>query len=140
MPQFDVAGKIAKVDTERGWIFGWASVANDRHGNPVVDSQGDVIDIYDLEKAGCDFTLESRIGREMHVRKGVARLITSMVFTPEIIKALELPDDAVPQGWFVGFQVDDTEVLAKARSGEYSSFSIGGTGVREKVEEVASDN
>lgn len=139
MPQFDVSGKIKKVDVERGWIFGWASVCVTKSGETVVDSQGDVIDVADLEDAAYEYVLTSRDGGEMHVAKGVSTLIESMVFTPEKIEKLGLPADAIPCGWWVGFAITDEGVLAKARSGEYAAFSIGGSGVREKVEETLND-
>jgi hypothetical protein len=136
MPDFKATGTIQKVDEAQGLIFGWASVCVTKSGETVVDSQGDLIDIADLEEAAYEYVLESRDGGEMHVQKGVSRLVETMVFTPEKIEKLGLPPDALPCGWWVGFQIDDPDVLAKAKSGEYSMFSIGGSGVREVVEDA----
>lgn len=41
----------------------------------------------------------------------------------------------MPVGWWIGFRVTDDDVWEKVKSGEYSMFSIGGTAIREEVED-----
>lgn len=111
-------------------IFGWASVIEE-NGVPVEDSQGDVIEADELEKAAYSFSLKKGVAGENHDRVGVGRLIESMVFTKEKQEALGI--DLKKVGWFVGFQIDDSEVWKKIETGEYLDFSIGGLGVREEI-------
>lgn len=121
-----IKGRITKLD-ERQIVFGWASVAE------IEDSQGDVIPLEELEKAAYEYVLNSREGGEMHETIGVAKLIESMVFTPEKLKSLGLKEDATKHGWFVGFKVEDAAAWEKIKSGEYKMFSIGGSARRKKV-------
>lgn len=128
MSDFKASGTIEKVDEDQRLVFGWASVI-EKNGEPVVDSQGDVIYPAELEKAAYDFVLFSRDAGEMHERIGVGKIVESMVFTKEKTKALGLSEGSLPVGWWVGFKVD-AEVFAKIKSGEYKAFSIGGAGKR----------
>lgn len=130
--------EISKLDEDQQQAFGWASIAS-VDGRPVVDLQGDVIGIDELEKAAYSYVLDSRVGGVMHQRvdksqpKKVGTLIESFVVTPEKIEKMGLPDDT-PQGWWIGFQVEDDEVWKGVKEGTYSMFSIHGKGRREPVE------
>ncbi len=126
-----IVAKIAKADEHL--IFGWASVAADEDGIPVVDSEGDVIPISELEQAAYRFVEFSGAGGEMHSKIGVAQLVESFVVTPEKMEALEL-QGSIPLGWWVGFRVTDDDVWAKIKSGVYTMFSIGGRARREELQ------
>ena len=52
--------KVLKFDTERQYVFGWASVAITKDGQQVEDLQGDLIDVDDLEEAAYQFALQYR--------------------------------------------------------------------------------
>ena len=56
------------------------------------------------------------------------------VFTKEKMQAMGLPEDALPQGWWIGFYIDDDDAWEKIKSGDYRMFSIEGTGTRVSVE------
>lgn len=127
-----ITGKVAKVDRDKFLIFGWASVAVDAEGKAVVDSQGDIIDIADLEKAAYNFVLSDGYGSEMHTGKHVARLVESIVFTDDKIAALGL-EGTIQRGWWCGFKIHDAEVWQKVKTGEYTMFSIGGRATREMM-------
>lgn len=127
-----IEGKIVKSSEER-LVFGWASVSRDASGQWIVDSEGDVIEPADLEKAAYEFVMVCGEGGDNHERTGVAKLVESCVFTPEKCVALGL-EQKMPTGWWVGFKVLDEEVWLKIKSGEYSMFSIGGEAVREGIE------
>lgn len=128
--QFD----IAKTDEDRQLVFGWLSVAVDKAGEVIIDSQGDIIEEEVLEKAAYDFTLDARRAGAMHKRiDGIGRLVESMVFTVEKQEALGIPEGTLPVAWWIGFKIDDSDTWAKVKSGEYSAFSIGGKAVREEV-------
>lgn len=126
-----IVAKIAKADEHL--IFGWASVAADEDGIPVVDSEGDVIPITELEQAAYRFVELSGSGGEMHSKIGVAQLVESFVVTPEKLATLGLTGE-MPLGWWVGFRVTDDDVWAKIKSGVYTMFSIGGRARRENLQ------
>ena len=126
---------IHKSDDEKRLAFGWAIVSLDEQGQQIQDFQDDLIDPEELERAAYDFVRLYREGGEMHERGGCAVLVESMVFTPEKIKAMGIPEGTLPIGWWIGFYVTDDEVWEKVKSGEYPMFSIEGTAVREPMEE-----
>jgi len=125
---------IVKKDDEQQIAFGWLSVSKDKDGNLIEDSQGDVIEPEDLEKAAYDYMLYARGNGEMHKVLQVGRPIESMFFSLEKQKALGIPDGTVPEGWWIGYKVDQPDVWEKVKSGDYSEFSIGGAGQREKID------
>ena len=128
---------IYKSDDDRRLVFGWASVAIRTNGTQIEDWQGDVIDPEDLEDAVYEYVLEFRDAGEEHIstlrKKG--KLVESVVFTKEKMKAMGIPEGIVPEGWWIGFKVQDDEAWAKVKSGQYSMFSIEGSGVREPIVE-----
>ena len=128
--------EIAKADTDKQQIFGWASVV-EVDGNPVVDLQGDYISVDEMEKAGYEYVMKSRKGGDMHLRDDwspiqKSEMIESFIVTPEKRDAMGLPD-SVPTGWWVGFKVQDPDVWSKVKSGERTGFSIHGRGRREAM-------
>lgn len=134
MEQWSSPVDVKKIDDERQMVFGWFSVAVDKAGNPVVDSQGDVIESGDLEKAAYDFVLHARRAGEMHEQlDDVGRLVESVVFTAEKRAAMGIPDGVVPDAWWGGFKIDDSDAWKRVKARNYVDFSIGGTGSREQV-------
>jgi len=130
-----LSGRIHKVDDERRLVFGWAYVAKTAGGDQVTDHSGDEVDPENLEEVAYDYVLHSRDGGEMHVAKGVSRLVESLVVTKEKLSGMGLAEDALPAGWWVGFRVDDDAVWKRVKDGELAMFSIGGTGTREEIAE-----
>ena len=130
---FDIYTEISKVDTEKRQVFGWASVTKSG-GVDVVDLQGDVIPLEEIEKAAYEFVKKSRVGGKMH-QKGdtgpihVSDMIESFVVTPEKKAAMGLPDET-PEGWWVGFKVNDDDTWAEAKDGKLAGFSVHGSGRR----------
>lgn len=125
--KIEFIANISKLDEAQRLVFGWFSVIEE-NGEVVKDLQGDMISEAELEKAAYDFVLNARVGGEMHVRKGVGRLVESIMFTKEKQKALGI--DLKKVGWWGGFKVDDEDVWEGVRSGKYVAFSIGGKGKR----------
>lgn len=145
MSDYTLSGEFSKFDEDERIAFGWASVTN-LDGQEVVDRQGDIIKIDDLERSAYNYVLSSRVGGEMHKKeiyldtdgmskaigtrpKKVAELVESVVLTPEKIEKMGLPA-STPQGWWIGFKVTDDEVWKGVKSGKYSAFSIHGSGKR----------
>lgn len=125
--------KIAKSIEDKRIAFGWASIAKDEAGNDLVDLSDDIIEPDTLENAAYEFVKLYREGGEMHERGGCATLVESIVFTPEKMSAMGIPEGTLPTGWWIGFHVTDDEVWSKVKSGEYPMFSIEGEAVREPV-------
>jgi hypothetical protein len=130
--------KILKADPENRTIFGFACI--NKIGEELVeDLQADLFPTHELEKTAHNFALDARVQGEMHVRKGVGRMIENFVVTYEKMQAISdhLTKMGIPnilktgcEGWFVGFKVDDNGVWESVKKGEYPAFSIGGTGKR----------
>lgn len=132
--------KIQKSDDEKRLAFGWASAAANINGETVEDCYGDIIEIEELEQAAYAFVELYREGGEMHERGGCAVLVESIVFTPEKIAAMGIPEGTVPTGWWIGFKVTDDDVWAKVKDGSYPMFSIEGQAVRVPEAEEGDDN
>ena len=130
-PAWEVPLEVRKVDPDQQMIFGWASVVT-KDGKPIVDKQGDIIPVDELERAFYHYVLFSRNQGHMHTKTGVGRLIECMVFTAEKQKALGI--DLGMEGAWVGFLVDDPEVWAAHKRGELPELSIGGFSVPVEME------
>ena len=131
--------EFSKVDEDKHEVFGWASVV-ELDGKPVVDRQGDWITPDEIENAAYKYVLNSRKGGHQHKRDGEAafhasNMIESIVFTPEKISKMGLPDD-FPVGWWVGYKVHDGETWDKVKRGDVTGFSIHGSGKRVKLGEA----
>ncbi len=124
---------ILKSDDDRRLVFGWASVAVRVTGEVIKDWQEDIIDIDDLENAAYAYTADFGTAGEMHERGGVGRLIESVVFTKEKAAAMGIPPEILPEGWWVGFHINDPNVWEKVKDGTYNMFSIEGTAQRIQV-------
>lgn len=131
MTDFSLTCEFEKRDDEKQIVWGWASVVTEGH-KPVVDRQGDLISVDDIQKAAHDFMAFYRTGGEMHEKMGIGTVIESVVFTKALQDALGI--DLGREGWFVGMRVDDPKVWQAVKNGEYRGFSIGGSGVRKDME------
>ena len=133
---FEIYTEISKVDEDKRQVFGWASVTK-HNGVDVLDLQDDMLPLEEIEKAAYDFVHKSRVGGNMH-QKGeegpihVSDMIESFVVTPEKKAAMGLPDD-FPEGWWVGYKVNDDKTWGEAKDGKLAGFSIHGSGRRVPV-------
>lgn len=125
--------EIVRKDADQRRVFGYGSVAVSKTGEAVVDLQGDIIEVAELEEAVYDYVLDSRVGGEMHTGDAPSRLIESVIFTPEKLAKMGIPEGVVPLGWWCGFQVTP-ETFAKVKDGSRLMFSVEGSGVREPTE------
>lgn len=126
-------GAVLKIDQEQRMVYGWASVIEE-NGQPVVDSQGDIIREPVLVKAAQQFMLDARAGKVMHQGNQVADIVESVVMTKDVQKALGI--DLGKVGWFIGMKVAEgsNELWDQVKNGEFPMFSIGGKGRRKNVE------
>lgn len=129
---FGLEFDFAKKNEDERLVFGWLSVAKDKDGITLVDRQDDIIEPVDLEKAAYDFVLNARVATESHERK-VGKLVESCMFTKEKQEALGIPDGVMPEGWWVGYYIEDDQAWDKVKSGELTAYSIGGKGKRKEV-------
>lgn len=122
--------RIAKIDPDKRQVFGWANVSIRKSGKVVADHQGHIIPIDELEPAAYEFALSYRDAGGDH-RKGfiTGQMIESVVFTIEKMKAMGIPPGTVPEGWWVGFQIDSDTAWDKVKNGDYRMFSIEGSAV-----------
>lgn len=131
---FVIYAKSAYTEDSMQLVFGWGSVYS-VNGVPYVDTQDDLIDEYELEKAVYDFMLAPKHD-EMHERiVPDSKIIESVVITDSKLRAM-FPDGPYPtgnRGWWLGIRIFDKEVYAKHKSGEYTGFSITGTAIRKEV-------
>jgi hypothetical protein len=134
--------RITKIDEEQQLVFGFFNI--NKIGDELVeDLQNDLIETETLEKAAYNFVLNARIAGQEHVRKGVGRLVESVMLTYEKQRTMEeclksIGIDAKIslgcEGWFGGFKVDDADVWKAVKAGDYPAFSIGGGGTRTPIE------
>ena len=134
----NVSFTITKTEPDKMMVFGWANVAVDAEGTQITDLQGDVVDPEELEKAAYDHVLNFRSTGERHdpgLRKK-GRLVESCIFTKEKQAAIGIPPGTVPEGWWVGYKIDDPQAWEKIKKGEYQMFSIEGKGKRDPIEKA----
>ena len=129
-----ILASFSKLDEERRRASGWAYMVKAADGSQVVDHSGEFVeDVEALEDAVAEYVLTSRDGDEMHTEPVVAKLVGSVVITPEKLAAMGAEGAALPTGWWVEFQIQSEETWKRVKSGELSMFSIHGAGEKEPV-------
>ena len=128
--------EIKKAEPERQMIFGWASVVK-KNGEYIVDKQGDIIPVDELENAVLNYMLESREHGVQHAIGGTGQLVMSFLTTPEYMKAFGLTQQDGLEGWIAGYKIDDPELWEAHKRGILPDFSIGGSSIPfEPVEDI----
>jgi hypothetical protein len=122
---------ITKSDDSQQRLFGWASIAVMKDGTPLLDLQGDVIEIDDLEEAFYAYVKEAGGLNFEHNGPVRGQLIEAIVFTPAKLEALGLAPGSVPLGAWAGFHLPDPADYQLVKSLGYFMFSIEGSGLRE---------
>lgn len=128
---WSVSVPIAKVDDDEHMIWGWASVIEE-DGTVVTDKQDDKIELAELSTAARTFMKFYRVGGDMHEAMGAGDIVESIVFTPDLQKALGI--DLKKVGWFIGYHVTDADVWKRVKSGDLKAFSFGGRARRVEAE------
>lgn len=125
---------VTKIDHDKRQVFGWANVSVRKSGDVISDYQDHIVPIDELEQAAYHFALSYRDAGAEH-RDGylTGKMIESIVFTKEKMTAMGIPDGTVPEGWWIGFQIDDDTAWEKVKKGDYRMFSIEGTAVPEEA-------
>lgn len=140
-PVSDIVGKdedftftadILKSDEDQRLVYGWASIIFE-DGEPVTDSQGDIIAEDDLLEAAHNYVSQYREAKAMHEGDQIGEVVESLVFTSDVQKALGI--DLGKIGWFIGMKIHDDEIWEKVKSGSLAAFSIGGRGRRIEIDD-----
>lgn len=121
------------LDEARRLVTAWASVVTDGEGKPVVDSQGDIIPVEELQNAVLEMAsggMDGKVGVN-HEVEGVGSILESMVITKEKREKAGLGDG--PEGWLVTFKIHDDGVWERIRSGELLELSIAGEAERVEI-------
>lgn len=136
---------ISKVDDERRLVYAWASIARKADGTLPHDSQGDVIDTPEAEQAWedafYDFLPRAATADDMHTDFDVAQIVGGVVTTPELAKALSIPDGTLPTGALIVVRVPKTPrgdaLWSDIRTGKRKMMSIVASVSREEIAEAA---
>ena len=132
MPEqsFSITASVAKLDDEKQLVTGWAVISNDASGRPVIDAQGDLIPLAELEKAAHELVLTGGADKtdDMHERFKVGDVVEAMVVTKAKREALGMGPG--PEGLVVTMKVRDAKTWADVKAGKKLELSIFGTGQR----------
>ncbi len=138
----DTPFKVTKVDEDRRLVFGIFNVTT-KGGEPVVDTQDEVIETATLEDAAYKFVLKVRSAGREHQQMEVGTLVESVVLTKEKQEAIQSAlDQAGISGtikidaefWWGGFFIESTSVWESIKSGKFRAFSIGGMATRTSLD------
>lgn len=129
------SGTFSKIDEDKRLVYGWASVVTEG-GMPVIDKQGDMLDIDDLQKATHAFMATGRAAGQNHERdeEGIVsygKIVEAVVFTEDLQSALGI--HLGKTGLFIAVKVDDDDVWKSVKDGSLKAFSIGGRGQRKEI-------
>jgi hypothetical protein len=154
--------KITGVDLEKRRVIAWAYVARKADGTLGTDSGGkttidsveienatdrDVVDTPEafkaLEDSFYEFISSGKAeADDMHVEVGVAKPVGGVAFTPEVIKALGIPEGIVPLGILTVIDIPKNErgdqLLADIHSGKRRQLSIVAAVQRTAIESAKS--
>lgn len=139
--EIEATFKIAKVGTgDSPLIHGWAFTCTDETGAAYHDLQGDAITA-DFIKAAEDWLASGGAVDEMHNEVQTAKIAFCYPLDADVIAAL-IGKEAGAATKISGLAAavrPTAEQLAKIRAGDYTGFSIQGTGVREAVKSAPAD-
>lgn len=131
--------RFTKMQPEQRKVFGWLYVCRRKDGSIVVDHSREVVSIEELESATYGYVLDHRNGGVMHRRNAdgslikVARLCECICYTPEKKAMMEVPDGVLPDGTWIGLQIDDEPTWLDIKSGKLRMFSFGGWARRQPL-------
>ncbi|MFQ5793297.1 MAG: XkdF-like putative serine protease domain-containing protein [Acidobacteriota bacterium] len=130
---------FAKVDEARRLVTAKASVVTYADGRPVVDHEGDVIPIGDLEDAFIEAFADGGLGKggENHTKLDVADIVQHFTLSRDERVALGFgPGEELG---IVKFRVTDDATWKDVLSGKLAEVSIAGNGERVEIDEKLFD-
>lgn len=128
---FGLTFEFEKADSDGRYVRGWASVIS-VDGNPVEDTQGDVISPDEMRKAAHRFITDARVAKMMHDGEAVGEVVESVIVDDDFVKAMGAT--TTKRGWWIGMAIHDPAVRKGVKIGILKAFSIGGRGKRRAME------
>jgi hypothetical protein len=103
----------------------------------IIDSQGDVVDEQEIQKAAHDYLVASRASDVQHseVTLGFGgRPVADVVESYVAPRDMDVHGKKVIKGaWVIGMHVNDPDVWRRVEKGELTGYSIGGSAIREPI-------
>ena len=116
---------ILKADEDKRIVYG---IVLEPH---TVDLQGDVLGVDTIEEAAHKYLTASRTVGDSHSHKADAEVVESYLAPADY----ELGGQSISKGtWIMGVRILDDAMWQLVKDGEYTGFSIGGTGTRHAIE------
>lgn len=122
---------VTDVNESLGIVFGWGMITK-VNGEDYYDTDNQHMTEGAMLKATSSFMEDSRISNDMHTPVDIGLVVHSFPLTDEIAKSMGIFSNI--NGWMVGVK-PDKDTLAKFASGEYTGFSVEGSGNFEDEEE-----
>jgi len=134
---FEIRGKVAKVDSKLGLVFGFGAVSMEK-GARYFDAHDEHVSEAELLKGALNFVEHWQIAGEEH-RDGASGEVEKRGTVPfvfplltDVAKALGIESET--HGILVALK-PDAEMMAKFESGELTGFSMGGVARRREVDD-----
>jgi hypothetical protein len=115
---------VTEIDKSQGIVYGWGMIT-DINGEPYYDLDNLHTPADIMVKATSEFMETARVSNDSHTPLDIGIVVHSFPLSNEIAKAMGITSNI--NGWMVGVK-PDADTLAKFVSGEYTGFSIEGTG------------
>lgn len=115
---------VTGIDETLGIVFGWGMITK-INNEPYYDLDNQYIPNDVMVKSTSAFMETARVSNDSHTPVDIGTVVHSFPLSNEIAKAMGISSNI--NGWMVGVKPDPT-TLAKFVSGEYTGFSIEGTG------------
>ena len=140
-----IALTVTKIDADRRLVTAITNVVSDGFGKSIVDHDGDVIGIDNLEDVFIKTFAKGGAGAggEMHLKSGGADVVEHHAFSTQTWKALgdslresfpHVPDlSHMPELGLVTFYVTDDNLWQRVKGGYFPEVSIEGDGYRRPI-------
>ena len=133
--------EIRKVDGVDEQIVGGVVLEpNDGGDGKAVDpdTQGDVYSLDDVRKACHSFALHGSHHKVLHAAAGDGKIVTlESYIAPQDLRYADTDEVIKAGSWVLIAKINDNDLWAKVKAGQFNGWSVGGTAVRTAVEEEA---
>lgn len=124
--------EVTEVNESLGIVFGWGMIT-DVNDQPYYDLDNQHINSDLMVKATSDFMVSDRVSNDSHTTSDIGVVVHSFPLSKEIANSMGIFSNI--SGWMVGVK-PTADILAKFVSGEYTGFSIEGSGTLKDEEEA----
>lgn len=123
--------EVTEVNESLGIVFGWGMITN-INNEPYYDLDNQCFSNDLMVKATSEFMESDRISNDSHSTSDIGLVVHSFPLSKDIADSMGIFSNI--NGWMVGVK-PTADILAKFVSGEYTGFSIEGSGQFEDEEE-----